>query len=207
MTTTSEPKQDRSRVTRERILASAIECLAELGWQATTTTVVARRIGISRGALQHHFPTREDLFLTALDVMFEQIPMADLGAAGVPADDDERFEYLVEQVIGYYAGDVFKAALQMWTAAAGEPTLAERIRPLEAKFARGVFEQAVELLDADISDERTRRLIQTTLDLARGLGLADVLTDDSARRARIAKFWAGELRSIKRRGSGSAQSS
>ncbi|MYM19117.1 TetR family transcriptional regulator [Brevibacterium sp. 5221] len=193
------PKQDRSRVTRERILESTIEALAERGWQATTTTVVAERIGISRGALQHHFRTREDLFLTALDAMFErnlQLTMRD--EERLP-DGDERFDVLVARIMDYYTSDAFTAALHVWTAAAGEPALRDRILPLEAKFARGVFEQAVELLDADISDERTRRLIQLTLDLARGLGLADVLTDDSARRARIAKFWAGELRSIKRR--------
>ncbi|PCE42289.1 TetR family transcriptional regulator, partial [Acinetobacter baumannii] len=60
----TRPKQDRSRATRDRILRSTISCLAESGWHGTTTTLVAERTGISRGALQHHFPTREDLFLT-----------------------------------------------------------------------------------------------------------------------------------------------
>lgn len=191
------PKQDRSRATRDRILRSTISCLAEFGWHSTTTTLVAERTAISRGALQHHFPKREDLFLTAIDYMFdEQKQEGVLGVDVAPKKVDD-FDFIVEKVLEYYASDVFKAALQIWSVGASEPALKERIRPLENKFARGIYDQTVKFLNADVSDERTHRFIQTTLDLARGLGLADLLSDDSARRKRIAKFWAGEMRSIK----------
>ncbi|AMT92890.1 TetR/AcrR family transcriptional regulator [Brevibacterium sp. JSBI002] len=195
--TANMPKQDRSRATRDRILRSTISCLAEFGWHGTTTTLVAERTGISRGALQHHFPKREDLFLTAIDFIFdEQKQEGVLGVDAAPTKGDD-FDFIVEKVLEYYASDVFKAALQIWSVGASEPTLKERIRPLENKFARGIYDQTVTFLNADVSDERTHRFIQTTLDLARGLGLADLLSDDSARRKRIAKFWAGEMRSIK----------
>src|SRR5919197_4056190 len=64
---TREPQQDRSRATRARLLGSAITCLAEHGWSATTVAVVAEHAGVSRGAAQHHFPTREALFMAALE--------------------------------------------------------------------------------------------------------------------------------------------
>ena len=66
-----EPKQDRSRVTRQRLLEATIDSLAEQGWSATTVGVVAERAGVSRGATQHHFPTREDLITGALEYMFD----------------------------------------------------------------------------------------------------------------------------------------
>ncbi len=53
---------------------------------------------------------------------------------------------------------------------------------------------AVESLGVDDSDPVTHRLVQATLDLARGLGgLADVLTDDSRRRTEVVKQWAAQL--------------
>lgn len=195
--TAREPKQDRSRETRERILESTVECLATKGWQATTTSVVADHSGVSRGALQHHFPTREELVLTVLDYMFEsRVDRFQLDDEPPPGVD--RFDCLVEQVLAYYASDQFKAALQIWTAAIGQPGLQEQLRPHEDRFSRTLYRRVAEVLGADTSDARTHRLIQTTLDLARGLGLADVLSDDSRRRQSIARFWAGELRSIKR---------
>ena len=38
-----------------------------------------------------------------------------------------------------------------------------------------------------------REAVQATLDLARGLGLANLLTDDSRRRARIVEHWVDTL--------------
>ena len=69
--TAREPKQDRSRVTRQLLLESTVDCLAEHGWAATTVTVAAEKAGVSRGAAQHHFPTREDLITAALEHMFD----------------------------------------------------------------------------------------------------------------------------------------
>ena len=75
--------------------------------------------------------------------------------------------------------------------------LRAQILPLERKFARGAHDMVVQMLNADDSDPHTHRLIQATLDLARGLGLADVLTDDSVRRTNVAKAWAQQLTGIK----------
>jgi hypothetical protein len=38
-----------------------------------------------------------------------------------------------------------------------------------------------------------RELVQATLDLVRGLGLANTITDDTARRRRILNAWARTL--------------
>ena len=66
------PKQDRSRATRQRLLEAAVSCLAEHGWAGSTVSVVAERAGVSRGAAQHHFPTREDLFTAAVEYVAEE---------------------------------------------------------------------------------------------------------------------------------------
>lgn len=47
----------------------------------------------------------------------------------------------------------------------------------------------MELLGADESAPGVRETVQGLLDMARGLGLANVLTDDTARRARVVAQW------------------
>ncbi len=188
-----EPKQDRSRATRQRLLEATIESLAEQGWGATTVGVVAERAGVSRGATQHHFPTREDLITAALDYMFDtRMDDARRESSYLP-DGAQRTEAVVERLVDYYTGTVFKAALQVWTAAAADPEMRARVLPLEEKFGRVAHRMAVEQLGADDRDPQTHRLVQATLDLARGLGLADVLSDDSRRRGEIVRAWAGVL--------------
>ncbi|HET8993635.1 MAG TPA: TetR/AcrR family transcriptional regulator [Rhodococcus sp. (in: high G+C Gram-positive bacteria)] len=193
---TREPKQDRSRATRRRLLEATIDTLAESGWSETTVGVVAQRAGVSRGATQHHFPTREDLITAALEFMFDgrmdQIRDENLDLVSGVA----RTERVVAGIIEQYSGTLFKAALQVWTAAAADPALRERIVPLEERFGRVAHRAAIEQLGADDSDPVVHRMVQATLDLARGLGLADVLTDDSRRRAEIVRHWAAQLDTI-----------
>jgi AcrR family transcriptional regulator len=160
----------------------------------STVGFIAAEAGISRGAVQHHFRTREALILGALEHMFEE-RAARLDTLPEPAGSGaERVHAvvagLVEAIIG---GDLFRAALQVWTVAAADPELRAAVVPLERRFARGVHRRAVRLLGVDDTDPEIRPLIQATLDLARGLALADVLTDDSRRRARVVAAWSRQL--------------
>jgi AcrR family transcriptional regulator len=184
-----EPQQDRSRATRARLLESAITCLAELGWSASTVAVVAEHAGVSRGAAQHHFPTREALFMAALEhVTSERAEEIRRGLADRRAQLDTRA--IVDLVFDLFTGTFFRAALMLWVAAAAEPQLREQVVPLEARVGRQVHRMVVDLLGVDEHVPRVRETVQATLDLARGLGLANLLTDDGQRRNGIAEQWA-----------------
>jgi AcrR family transcriptional regulator len=189
MTVTREPQQERSRATRARLLAAAVECLAERGWAGSTVSVVAERAGVSRGAAQHHFPTREDLFTAALEHVTEvRIEEMRAHVSDLP-EGVERTSAVVAMIVEMYTGQVFRAALHLWVAAQSEPQLRERVLPLEAHVGREAHRVAIELLDVDESASGVREAVQATLDLARGLGLANVLTDDSKRRSRVVRQW------------------
>ena len=181
------PKQDRSRATRRRLLESAVTCLAEHGWSGSTVTVVAEHAGVSRGAAQHHFPTREDLFTAAVEYVAEERSKR-LRALPTPSGD---LHAAVRAVVELYTGPLFRAALQLWVAAANEPQLEPRVVALEARIGRETHRMTVELLGADESLPGVRETVQGLLDMARGLGLANLLTDDGARRERVVAQWAG----------------
>ncbi|WP_432147363.1 TetR/AcrR family transcriptional regulator [Streptomyces sp. bgisy029] len=178
------PKQDRSRATRQRLLESAVACLAEHGWAGSTVSVVAERAGVSRGAAQHHFPTREDLFTGAVEYVAEE------RSAALRALPVQGRAEVVAALVDLYTGPLFRAALQLWVAASNEEQLRPRVTELEARVGRETHRIAVELLGADESRPGARETVQGLLDMARGLGLANLLTDDTARRARVVAQWA-----------------
>lgn len=186
------PQQDRSRATRARLLESAITCLAELGWASSTVAVVAEHAGVSRGAAQHHFPTREALFTAALDqITQERADEMRREVAGSAVELSTRA--VVDLVFELYSGTFFRAALMMWVAAASDETLRAQIVPLEARIGREMHRIVVDLLGVDEGVDGVRETVQATLDLARGLGLANLLTDDRPRRAGITARWADTL--------------
>jgi AcrR family transcriptional regulator len=58
---TGMTQQERRAATQLRLLEAAIDTIAEVGYVNASTTEIARRAGVSRGAQLHHFPTKADL--------------------------------------------------------------------------------------------------------------------------------------------------
>src|SRR5947209_15883938 len=63
---------ERSAATREALLDATIECLVADGYANTTTSRVAERAGVSRGAHLHHFQTRNALVAAAMERLAER---------------------------------------------------------------------------------------------------------------------------------------
>lgn len=62
-------KAEQSDVTRGTLLSVARELFTERGYAATSTTEIADKAGVTRGALYHHFAAKDDLFRA----VFEQL--------------------------------------------------------------------------------------------------------------------------------------
>jgi len=187
---TGRQEQERSRITRQRLMEAALSALSELGWAGATMTVIAERAGVSRGACQHHFPTRADLVAAAVEyVGSQQVEEVLRRSARLPTDE-RRTEAILHMLAGVYLSPLFTAAVQLWVAAVADPELRAQLTPLEARTGREFHRLTVKLLDVDDRDSEVRELIQATLDLLRGLALANLLRDDSARRKKVLHRWA-----------------
>lgn len=187
------PQEERTRAMRQRLLEATVECLVEHGWSGTSTTLISHRAGVSRGAQLHHFPTKNDLVLAAVehlsDLRGEELRLA---ATGLPRGK-RRTRAVLEMFADHFTSSVFTAALELWVAARTDQTLHAAVVPLEQRVGREVHRIAVEVLGVDEDRPGARELVQATLDLVRGLGLADTMTDDRARRRRILDVWAHTL--------------
>jgi AcrR family transcriptional regulator len=191
-------QQQRSRSTQRRLLEAAVECLGERGWAGTTTTLVADRAGVSRGAQLHHYPTKSALLIAAVEHLAER-RSAELRdeAAALPSDGD-RIAATIQLLASLFTGPLFSVAIEVWVAARTDPALRTALVPVEARFGREVHRLTVELLGADESRPGVRETVQATLDLMRGLGVASLLTDDSARRTRLLAEWSRHLAEVVR---------
>ncbi len=178
---------------RARLLEATVECLVERGFGGTSTTLVSERAGVSRGAQLHHFPTKNALVVAAVEHLTD-IRRAELAAAARALPDGRRRTRAVLQMLAdHFTSPVFTAALELWVAARTDEALLAAVAPLEQRVGRETHRLTVELLGADESRPGVRELVQATLDLVRGLGLANTITDDARRRRRILDQWAVTL--------------
>ena len=176
---------------RARLLEATIDLLAERGFAATTSTVVSERAGVSRGAQLHHFPTKNDLVVAAVEhVMAARIEALAVDAESLPTAGLERTRAVLQIFADYFTSPRFMAALELWVGARTDPELLAQVGPLEQQVGRGAHRVAVQLLEVDESIPGNRELVQETLDLIRGLGLASTISDDTRRRMRILDHWA-----------------
>ena len=182
-------------MTQRRLLDATVDCLVEVGWAGTTTTLVAERAGVSRGAQLHHYPTKDALVLAAVAHLAKRRSAElEAEAADVPAlPMPQRVDRVVDLLTTVYVGPLFMAALELWVAARTDPALHSALVPLEAQFGRDLHRFAVRLLGADERRPGVRPAVQATLDLLRGLGVASLLTDDTDRRASLLAEWKQQL--------------
>ena len=59
--------------TRARILATALELIAEKGFAATSTRELSERLGFTKAALYYHFRTKEDLLVALVEPGVQQL--------------------------------------------------------------------------------------------------------------------------------------
>jgi AcrR family transcriptional regulator len=86
-------------LTRERILIAARVCFAESGYAAASTHMVAARVGLTTGALYHHFASKRDLYLAVVDEV-EAIMLTRIQAVAAPhARFADKFGALLDEIV------------------------------------------------------------------------------------------------------------
>ena len=173
-------------------MEATIDCLTELGWAGTTTIEVSQRAGVSRGAQLHHFPSKQDLVVAAVEHLTER-RREELAHTAENLPTVGRTRAVLEILGAQFTGPVYFAALELWVAARTDAELRKAVGPLERRVGRETHKYAVELLGVDEKLGDNRALVQATLDLLRGLGLAASLSDDTARRNKLLDAWAPVL--------------
>ena len=94
---------ERSADTRDKVINAAIACIAEDGFKQTTTTRIARRAGVTWGAIQHQFGDKDSILRAVMERGMEEFRAELVGV-------DVRTSTLEERVGEHAAGlDVFSA--------------------------------------------------------------------------------------------------
>ena len=127
--TTRRSQAERSASTRQALLDATIACLVEDGYAKTTTSRVAERAGVSRGAHLHHFQTRQALVAAAMEHLAERRGEHLLAAAENLPGGPRAARRGASTCCGRgYASPLYQAALDLWTHARTDPELRERLR-------------------------------------------------------------------------------
>ena len=148
---------------RRRLLAAAIDTLAEEGPAGARANLIAKRAGVTWGTIQHQFADTDGVWAAVFDNMTELLEAADFAPSGTPTSLHERVSVLIRRQWDGYARPAARAVENLRLALPRDQETLDRDFPRTAAAVARMTEvwQAtwVELFsDLPVSDVTLRRL-------------------------------------------------
>ncbi len=186
MTTTADAgarrsQAERSASTRAALLDATIASLVQDGYANTTTSRVAARAGVSRGAHLHHFQTRQALVAAAMERLAERRGAELLAATESLPGGREGLIGGLDLLWAGYASPLYQAALDLWSHARTDAELRERLAPVERELDRQTLRLTRRMFPAHAERSDFAHLIEMAAATMRGLALLDTLHPGAGR--------------------------
>ena len=186
MNTTNNPgkQQAKSIRARDAICEATIELLVDVGYVETSLNRVASNAGFSKGALQHHYPSKEDLIAATLNRLLER-----------PFKRDRKPANNVEDALmiawkKYINTPAYRALLEILNAARTDDLLQTRIAGELLDWGQALDAQSLaeyEALSGD--DEEVVMLLNMTRSFMRGLLIQENYGNDRIKSLNYIKKW------------------
>ena len=172
---TRRTQRERRESTRRHLVAAAIDCICEYGFAGASSAAVADRAGVSRGAVQHHFGTRDRLLLAILeDLRGKLVARAPRAATtGTPVAD--RLDALLEQYWNIINSRHFIATVQIQLGTVNDRELYPDVFKLMHKSVTELDRDLVAIFaEHDVPPERVKAARHLALASFRGLAVRQV---------------------------------
>jgi AcrR family transcriptional regulator len=135
----------KSASTRLQIVEAALRCCVDLGYSGMTTTVIAEKAGLSRGAMLHHFPSKVDIVRAAVEHLHAKRLKAFRKAIDKMPRDETRVRKALEAYLEHVKHPMYVAFLELWVAARTDPELQAILKPAQQSFEQEWYRTAVDL--------------------------------------------------------------
>lgn len=135
----------KSAMTRQAILEAAIKCIIDHGYAQTTTSLIADRAIVSRGAMTHHFPSRSDVLTATIEYLHERrlqeyralVQEFDISSKRTAR---EQIETVVDMAWKFATLSSSIAYQEILMASRTDPELKRVLEPLEKEFEEALLE-------------------------------------------------------------------
>ena len=163
-------QQLKSARARDSICKATIQLLAELGYAETTIAGVAQNAGFSKGAVQYHFPTKEELIAATVEhLLMRTVSSASQSYESVDSALLNAWQRLVNT-------SAYRALLEVLNAARIDRKLRLRISAELVAWGKNldkqsltIYQSANEQLSAHEGDTEVVMLLNMTRSFMRGL--------------------------------------
>ena len=182
-------QEERSAETRRKLIEAAIEVLRESSYANLTIKKVTQRAGVTNGAMQHHFGSRDDLLLALMDAVYPvlQIPFEAIAAEGLTVE--ARVGKIVDLLWGIYSRPEYLAVWDIALGSRGDAALWPRMQAYQKDIAARMSREFVALFaDLRLPPKEVERIFSLAVSYIRGVALQTMFGGGRLRRADLARI-------------------
>ncbi|HEY4203489.1 MAG TPA: TetR/AcrR family transcriptional regulator [Xanthobacteraceae bacterium] len=180
---------DRSEATRAALIRAAIDTVSERGYAGATAAHIAARAKVTRGALQHHFGTIQDLLLEVVRYVSQEL-VGEIEAELSARDSlDQRIGAIADRYWQVYGGADYFALIEIWMGSRSNDAFRAKIENLMRQITekRNDYWRAL-LADYPLTELEVDTMRGALLAVVRGAAVHRMFSQDDARALRQIRF-------------------
>ncbi len=149
-TSPSGRREEKSAAMRRRICEGAVSCLSARGYHGASIKQVVDAAGVSLGALQHHFPTKDDLVEeTAEFLLSRSVKWFQRAKQNIDNDKNAFGDMVRRSWREQFTTEEYGALLEILVAARTNDALRERVAPKLDSWRHDIESELRDLLPAN----------------------------------------------------------
>lgn len=180
----------KSNTTRLKILEAARFELVTKGYAGFRISAVAELAGVSKGALTHHFESKNLLVTQVIDHIYQNDTRQSLNLIDKVNLSSNLVDYLLEDLKSFYLGENFKISISLLSLEEFEPELHDVIKSITRKYRIPVEEKWVEkIMEFSLQKEEAMKLLSISQAILRGIPVRLFLVNDKEYINQILEEW------------------
>jgi AcrR family transcriptional regulator len=163
---------ERSDEMRQRVIEAAAEVLRRKGYAGLRTDEVSRVAGVSRGAQQYHFRTKDSLVLATAAYLLRDGLSRGRNRASAAVDGGDPIEAIIQDCMEFFLGRDFGVILDLVLASTKDRNLRQQVYQ-HTRESRLALELAwLDVLVAHgIPKEKAEKVLWITISIVRGFSV------------------------------------
>jgi len=171
---------ERTAETRGKIMRAVVESITEVGFQKTTASEIARRAGLTWGAVQHHFGGKDGILAAVLEDSFERFAERLTSFPGEESPLEKRVAFFIDRSWEHFRSPHYRSTFEILLNYSDEERDADA--PWKGQMLRAWNRIWSEIFsDSHLSRRRTVTLQHYTISALSGLASMKMLEGPTAR--------------------------
>ena len=190
-------QEERSATTQELLTQATIDAMYETGFARLTTADIAKRAGVSRGALMHHYASKEDLIVVSYERLLSEATQEIRSWLSMARAGDLTLDDFLDRLWIMYSGKLIFVTLEHITEARHNEPLRQQFIPVVKEF-----HAALEACWREFFHETSNSTVDPitvltmTTGLFRGIAFQTVLREDAGYFDKLLQHWKSHVLSL-----------